>query len=183
MGAKEGKAVSNVFLVCGNAKGGIAEETCTQNPNQSKCCTGCQSWNGSSCVLPTCPSNQTLDPNTCKCKNKSQRCLSRGSTVTYWVNASSGQCSPYTSSAVESHLQTCSAKFDSELNTCHQTYKHQRGRPSGCSPGGVCSSCDTRTVYIENLTCTNNLWGGSDPKGGTFLRYTVYSCVDSTGGC
>ena len=34
MGAKEGKAVSNVFLVCGNAKGGVAEppEPACTNP-------------------------------------------------------------------------------------------------------------------------------------------------------
>lgn len=40
---------SGVFLVCG--EGTKPEETCEQNPNQKKCCTGSNPyWNGSSCI-------------------------------------------------------------------------------------------------------------------------------------
>ena len=39
---------TGVFLVCG--AGEEAEETCEQNPNQEKCCTILQEWDGSKCV-------------------------------------------------------------------------------------------------------------------------------------
>ena len=57
---------SGVFLVCG--AGEEVEETCEQNPNQEKCCTGCETWNGSACVQKTCDSGYKLNTSTCQCE-------------------------------------------------------------------------------------------------------------------
>ena len=57
---------SGVFLVCG--AGEEVEETCEQNPNQKKCCTGCETWNGSRCRAPLCRVGTQLNPETCTCE-------------------------------------------------------------------------------------------------------------------
>jgi len=45
----KGASGSELYLACASGET-TAEKTCAENPNQAKCCTSSQEWNGSRCV-------------------------------------------------------------------------------------------------------------------------------------
>ncbi len=57
---------SAVFLVCGTGEQVV--QSCEENPDQESCCSGCETWDGSSCVEKTCSSGYTLNSSTCECE-------------------------------------------------------------------------------------------------------------------
>lgn len=57
---------NGVFLVCGT--GESYEVSCEDEPEQEKCCSGCETWDGSSCVQKTCSSGYELNESTCQCE-------------------------------------------------------------------------------------------------------------------
>ena len=57
---------SAVFLVCGTGEQVV--QSCEENPDQESCCSGCETWDGSSCVEKTCSSGYELNTSTCECE-------------------------------------------------------------------------------------------------------------------
>ncbi len=49
-------------LAFGSCAGGEGGEDCTVNPNQAKCCTDNQTWNGTKCVAKECPTPTHYPP-------------------------------------------------------------------------------------------------------------------------
>ncbi len=54
----KGASSSELYLACGEVTAS-AEQTCAENPNQEKCCTADQEWNGSRCVTKEKPCTWT----------------------------------------------------------------------------------------------------------------------------
>ncbi len=49
----KGAAKNELYLACG-AETAVTEASCAENPNQEKCCTSSQVWDGSRCVAKSC---------------------------------------------------------------------------------------------------------------------------------
>ncbi len=80
---------SGVFLVCGLGEKADVEESCEDNPNQEKCCTANQEWNGTTCETKSCPTPTHYPPECSSCSfpyssSSNGKLTIRGTACEYW---------------------------------------------------------------------------------------------------
>ena len=125
---------TGIFLVCGEG----AEATCEQNPNQEKCCTAEQEWNGTECVETACPSGQKRQNGTCV-----DICSSG---ETYYSSSGSDYCcidSLISEENVGSTIyQALASNRISVTNRCRPGNEGRTLSLYACSITGACSTCN-----------------------------------------
>ncbi len=131
---------------CGNGQSS-AEQTCAQNPNQEKCCTSSQTWNGTTCVSISDPCK--LNPNSCSCST--------------YATAHKCECSPSAANCCTTTQIKGGMVFNSSSKTC--------ACPSGESWNASTSKCeDTSQKYTcftsyHSQTMTNPNYSSSVNTG------------------
>lgn len=149
----------------------------------------CEVKSGNSCVTKTCNADEDLDISSCTCKKNTVKCLKPfTASITYYeVNDETNcngawLCYSHSSGALLSHLP-------SDALECYvyqsSQYNNYAAIPSGCSAGGECPSCNSKTIYYFN----NENWTSYDSTCDSYwvekhsYSGTLYRCQSYAGSC
>lgn len=139
------------------------EETCDENPNQEKCCSSSQTWNGSKCVSTKDPCQ--INPSSCSCST--------------YAEAHKCECSPSASNCCTATQIKGGMIFNSSSKTCVcPSGKSWNTSTSKCEDLGKRYTCFTgyKSQTIPNPNYNPDLSGGSDKLGAGW--YTTYATTD-----
>lgn len=140
------------FASCGTEES--TEQDCTENPNQEKCCTTNQEWNGTECVTKSCP-NPPGAPSGCgSCYFtyngfivKGFACPGWNTTTCEWDDAYSSGCRPNTNVWVSSYTMTQQIGG----NYCNQIWGTSKNilssRPTLGAYCGTYGAANSKTQY------------------------------------
>lgn len=149
-----------VFLVCGGGSEAV-EETCAQNPNQEKCCTENQEWNGTTCETKSCPTPTHYPPECSSCTFPS---TNNRSTITVKGQACEGW-----------NTETCD--WDWSLAKC--TPNKNVWLIAYSSRGSISGICGTSAEIISSPLTEG---AECDSYGADFVRHVMYRYDFSSNG-